>query len=77
MLIQVEGGKGVKDRYAMLWPRLLDILRTYWQRAHPGPWLFPVGSPAIMSASPLAGRLSGRATQSQARQAGQGPLPAA
>src|ERR1700691_4614092 len=33
MLIHVEGGKGAKDRYAMLSPRLLDILRTYWQRA--------------------------------------------
>src|SRR5277367_2210034 len=35
MLIHVEGGKGAKDRYAMLSPRLLDILRAYWQRAHP------------------------------------------
>ena len=41
MLIHVEGGKGAKDRYAMLSPRLLDILRTYWQRAHPGLWPFP------------------------------------
>jgi integrase len=35
MLMHVEGGKGAKDRYAMLSPRLLDILRAYWQRAHP------------------------------------------
>jgi integrase len=41
MLIHVEGGKGAKDRYAMLSPRLLDILRAYCQRAHPGLWLFP------------------------------------
>jgi integrase len=33
MLIHVEGGKGAKDRYGMLSPRLLDILRAYWQRA--------------------------------------------
>src|ERR1700747_1763633 len=33
MLIHVEGGKGAKDRYAMLSPRLLDILRAYWKRA--------------------------------------------
>jgi integrase/recombinase XerD len=45
MLIHVEGGKGAKDRYAMLSPRLLDILRTYWQRAHPGLWLFPGREP--------------------------------
>ena len=41
MLIHVEGGKGAKDRYAMLSPRLLDILRAYWRRARPGLWLFP------------------------------------
>ena len=41
MLIHVEGGKGAKDRYAMLSPRLLDILRAYWKRARPRLWLFP------------------------------------
>src|SRR5271166_4844023 len=41
MLIHVQGGKGAKDRYAMLSPRLLDILRAYWKRARPGLWLFP------------------------------------
>ena len=41
MLIHVEGGKGAKDRYAMLSPRLLDVLRAYWHRARPGLWLFP------------------------------------
>jgi integrase/recombinase XerD len=40
-LIHVECGKGGKDRYAMLSPRLHDILRAYWQRARPGLWLFP------------------------------------
>jgi integrase/recombinase XerD len=40
-LIHVECGKGGKDRYAMLSPRLLDILRAYWRRARPGLWLFP------------------------------------
>jgi integrase/recombinase XerD len=45
MLIHVEGGKGAKDRYAMLSPRLLDILRAYWKRARPGLWLFPGREP--------------------------------
>src|SRR5271156_1185222 len=40
-LIHVECGKGGKDRYAMLSPPLLDILRAYWRRARPGLWLFP------------------------------------
>jgi integrase len=41
MLIHAEGGKGAKDRHAMLSPRLLDVLRAYWRRARPGLWLFP------------------------------------
>ena len=40
-LIHVADGKGGRDRYAMLSPALLDILRAYWQRARPGRWLFP------------------------------------
>jgi integrase/recombinase XerD len=46
MLIHVENGKGGKDRYAMLSPRLLDILRAYWNRARPGLWLFPGREPS-------------------------------
>ncbi len=34
MVIRVEAGKGRKDRYVMLSPRLLDILRDYWNRTH-------------------------------------------
>ncbi len=30
MVIRVEAGKGRKDRYVMLSPKLLDILRAYW-----------------------------------------------
>jgi integrase/recombinase XerD len=41
MVIRVELGKGQKDRYVMLSPRLLDILRNYWRSAHPKQWLFP------------------------------------
>ena len=48
MLIRVEQGKGKKDRYVILSPNLLDILREWWSAARkkgwmrPGqPWLFP------------------------------------
>jgi integrase len=41
MLIHIENGKGGRDRYAMLSPRLLDILCAYWKRVRPGLWLFP------------------------------------
>ena len=41
MLIRVRQGKGQKDRYVMLSPRLLAVLRTYWLAVRPrGPWLF-------------------------------------
>jgi site-specific recombinase XerD len=41
MTIRVEQGKGGKDRYTVLGPRLLDELRRYWKVAHPRTWLFP------------------------------------
>jgi hypothetical protein len=41
MVIRVEPGKGGKDRYVMLSPQLLRILRTYWRLARPKRWLFP------------------------------------
>ncbi|MGH7158661.1 MAG: site-specific integrase [Acetobacteraceae bacterium] len=44
MLIRIEQGKGGKDRYVMLSPQLLQILRAYWRLARPGRWLFPGGN---------------------------------
>jgi len=41
MVIRVEQGKGQRDRYVMLSPRLLEILRDWWRLAQPKPWLFP------------------------------------
>jgi site-specific recombinase XerD len=41
MLLRVEQGKGAKDRYAMLSPRLLEVLRRYWKAARPTGYLFP------------------------------------
>jgi site-specific recombinase XerD len=48
IVIRVEQGKGKKDRYVILSPNLLDILRDWWRAARkkgwmsPGqPWLFP------------------------------------
>jgi integrase/recombinase XerD len=41
MVIRVEAGKGQKDRYVMLSPRLLELLREYWKTARPKEWLFP------------------------------------
>ena len=41
MNIRVNQGKGNKDRYSLLSPRLLNILRHYWQEQRPKEWLFP------------------------------------
>ncbi|MEO7143340.1 MAG: tyrosine-type recombinase/integrase [Bryobacteraceae bacterium] len=40
MLIRVEQGKGRKDRYAMLSPRLLEVLRIWWRASRSPDWLF-------------------------------------
>jgi len=41
MVVRVDQGKGQKDRYVMLSPRLLDILRVWWRTEKPQQWLFP------------------------------------
>jgi len=66
MVIRVEQGKGQKDRYVMLSPRLLEDLRTYWKVARPKLWLFPGDIPgrpitrdAVEQACDKARRVSG------------------
>ena len=39
--IRVVQGKGKKDRYTLLSPRLLQELRQYWRCCRPQVWLFP------------------------------------
>ena len=39
MLLRIEQGKGRKDRYAMLSPVLLELLRDWWRIARPTAWL--------------------------------------
>lgn len=41
MMIRIEKGKGNKDRYTILSPRLLAELRSYWLEYRPDHWLFP------------------------------------
>ena len=55
MCIKVRQGKGGKDRYTLLSPRLLDTLRLYWRVARPRHWLFP-----SRNGSPLDNRTVGR-----------------
>lgn len=42
MLIHIHDGKGAKDRFVMLSPRLLVCLEQYWRAIRPqGPYFFP------------------------------------
>jgi site-specific recombinase XerD len=45
MVLRVEQGKGKKDRYVMLSPKLLTILRDWWRLERPRHWLFPGNLP--------------------------------
>ena len=66
MVIRVNQGKGRKDRYVMLSPTLLEILRNYWKAARPKEFLFPgvhedrpITKDAVEAACQKAHRLSG------------------
>ena len=51
MIVRVNQGKGRRDRYAMLSPLLLELLRAWWRhgraqgKMRPGGWLFPGRNP--------------------------------
>ena len=57
MVLRVEQGKGRKDRYVMLSPRLLTILRDWWRVSRSRPWLFP----GLHPGEPLTPRAVNRA----------------
>src|SRR5215472_6532156 len=65
MIIRVEQGKGHKDRYVMLSPHLLELLRTWWKAARPQGWLFPGRDPA----QPITTRQLNRACHAAAQMA--------
>ena len=72
MLIRVDQGKGRKDRYVMLSPTLLEVLRAWWREAKargkmlPHGWLFPGQDPV----NPLSSRQLNRACHAAAEAAG-------
>jgi site-specific recombinase XerD len=66
MTLRVEPGKGQRDRYVVLSPHLLELLRAWWRAARPQVWLFPGQNPinpitprqlnrAVTTAKTLAG----------------------
>ena len=52
MVIRVRQAKGRRDRYVMLSPRLLAVLREYWKVVRPSGWLFPGDVPG----QPITGK---------------------
>ena len=65
MLIRVEQGKGRKDRYVMLAPDLLALLRQWWRMKRPRGWLFPGQQPG----QPITTRQLNRACHAAAEAA--------
>ena len=65
MLLRVEQGKGRRDRYAMLSPVLLELLRDWWRIAHPKAWLFTGQDPL----QPISTRQLNRACHAAAHMA--------
>ncbi len=63
LMIRIEQGKGHKDRYVQLSPRLLELLRTYWRKVRPREWLFPGQDPHQPLSREAVGRAITRASQ--------------
>ena len=65
MVIRIEQGKGHKDRYVMLSPHLLELLRAWYKAARPQGWLFPGVNPV----NPMSARQLRRACDTAAQMA--------
>jgi integrase/recombinase XerD len=72
MVLRIEQGKGQRDRYAMLAPSLLTLLRRWWRESQrqgrmlPNGWLFPGQNPI----EPLSTRQLNRFVKAAADTAG-------
>ncbi len=68
MVIRIEQGKGRSDRYVMLAPDLLEMLRQWWRKTRPTGWLFPGREPG----QPITTRQLDRICKQAAEAAGLG-----
>ena len=53
MVIRIQQAKGHQDRFVMLSPKLLVLLRHYWKAYRPPQWLFP-GRPPTQPIHPAS-----------------------
>jgi integrase/recombinase XerD len=70
MLIHIQRGKGGRDRYVPLSPKLLETLREYWRWMKPKTWLFPGTIHNWRADKPLTPKVVWDACQFAARRAG-------
>jgi len=66
MQLRIAQGKGKKDRYALLSPVTLNLLRDYWRQYRPFSWLFPGRLPE----SPISTRSIQKVFKDAKRKAG-------
>ena len=70
MLIHIQHGKGGRDRYVPLSPKLLETLREYWRWMKPKTWLFPGTVHNWRADKPLTPKVVWDACQFAAQRAG-------
>jgi len=70
MLIHIQHGKGGRDRYVPLCPKLLETLREYWRWMKPKTWLFPGTVDGWRADKPITPKVVWDACQSAAERAG-------
>ncbi len=70
MLIHIQYGKGGRDRYVPLSPKLLETLREYWRWMKPKTWLFPGTVDGWRADKPITPKVVWDACQSAAKRAG-------
>ena len=72
MMLRIEQAKGRKDRYTLLSPSMLTVMRQWWREGHragkmlPAGWLFPGMNPV----NPLSIRTPNRYVHEGAERAG-------
>jgi site-specific recombinase XerD len=66
LVLHIRHGKGQKQRFVPLSPRLLAALRAYWRQCRPATWLFP----GVQPPQPLTDGAVQRLCRRTARRAG-------
>jgi site-specific recombinase XerD len=70
MMIRIEQGKGRRDRYVPLSPKLLETLRVYWRWMQPKTFLFPGTVKGLRTDVPISPNMIWYACRQAAQAAG-------